>query len=157
MGHAYGFRGDFEHSVQELESAVEMSPYDAELRASSALYLAGAGQFDKAIEWVSWAIAHDFQDYVYVKMNTAWTYYLAGRYAEALQALKGVEATEAWPIMVIYVRLGRLDEAKATAAEWLKTGPHSVLAESCQPIREPMKQKYLDDLRKAGVPERTGQ
>jgi tetratricopeptide (TPR) repeat protein len=157
MGHAYGFRGDFEHSVQEVEAAVEMSPYDAELRASSAYFLAGAGQFDKAIEWVSWAIAHDFQDYVWVKVNTAWTYYLAGRYAEALQALKGVEATEAWPIMVIYVRLGRLDEARAAAAEWLKTGPHSVLAESCQPIREPMKQKYLDDLRKAGVPERTGQ
>jgi hypothetical protein len=31
--------------------------------------------------------------------------------------------------------------------------PHSVLSESCTPIREPMKQKYLDDLRKAGLPE----
>ena len=31
------------------EAAIEMSPYDAELRASSAFYLANAGQFDKAI------------------------------------------------------------------------------------------------------------
>jgi hypothetical protein len=56
--------------------------------------------------------------------------------------------------MIIYVRLGRLYEAKAAVGEWLKTGPHSVTAKSCTPIREPMKQKYLDDLRKAGVPER---
>jgi hypothetical protein len=89
-----------------------------------------------------------------VKGNTAWTYYLAGRYDDALQALRGGEATHPWPLMVIYVRLGRLDDAKAAAAEWLKAGPHSVLAESCSPIREPMKQKYLDDLRKAEVPER---
>jgi hypothetical protein len=54
---------------------------------------------------------------------------------------------------MIYVRLERMDEAKAAVVEWLKTGPHSVLAESCTPIREPMKQKYLDDLRKAGMPE----
>jgi hypothetical protein len=49
--------------------------------------------------------------------------------------------------------LGRPEEAKTAAAEWLKTGPHSILSESCDPIREPMKQRYLDDLRKAGVPE----
>ena len=47
-----------------------------------------------------------------------------------------------------------MDEAKAAAADWLKDGLHSILSESCTPIREPMKQKYLDDLRKAGVPER---
>jgi hypothetical protein len=36
----------------------------------------------------------------------------------------------------------------------ISTGPHSVLAESCTPLREPMKQQYLDDLRKGGVLER---
>jgi hypothetical protein len=50
--------------------------------------------------------------------------------------------------------LGRIDDAKAATAEYLRSGPHSVQAEACMPIREPMKQKYLDDLRKAGLPER---
>ena len=100
------------------------------------------------------ATAHNYQDYILVKLPTAWTYYLAGRYQEAPEVLKGVEATHPWPLIVIYVRLGRSDEAKAAAAEWLKIGPHSVVAESCTPIREPMRQKYLDDLRKAGLPER---
>jgi hypothetical protein len=68
--------------------------------------------------------------------------------------LKGVEATHPWPLTMIYVRLGRMDDAKTAAAEWAKSGPHSVQAESCTPIREPMKQKYLNDLRKAGLPEK---
>ena len=37
------------------------------------------------------------------------------------------------------------------AQGWISTRS---LAETCVPIREPMKQKYLSDLRKAGVPER---
>ena len=103
---------------------------------------------------MSWAVARNYKDFFRPKANTAWTYYLAGRYEEALEVLKGVEATHPWPIMMIYAELGRLDEAKAAAAEWLKSGPHSILAETCMPLREPMKQKYLDDLRKAGIPER---
>jgi adenylate cyclase len=155
MAKAYAWHGEqFDRSVDEAEATIEMAPNDALERATLAFYLGNAGQFDKALGWVSWAVAHDYQDYFWVKGNTAWTYYLAGRYDDALEVLKGGEATHPWPLMAIYVRLGRLDEAKAAAAEWLKAGPHSILAESCTPIREPMKQKYLDDLRKAGVPER---
>ena len=76
----------------------------------------------------------------------------AGRYEQALQALKGIEASNPWPAMVIYANLGRMDEARAAAVEYIKEGLHSILSESCVPIREPMKQKYLDDLRKLGVP-----
>jgi len=155
MAKAYAWHGEeFDRSVDEAEATIEMAPNDVLERATLAFYVANAGQFDKALGWVSWAVAHDYQDYFWVKGNTAWTYYLAGRYDDALQALRGGEATHPWPLMVIYVRLGRLDDAKAAAAEWLKAGPHSVLAEACSPIRKPMKQKYLDDLRKAGVPER---
>jgi tetratricopeptide (TPR) repeat protein len=106
------------------------------------------------MDWISWAMAHDYKNHSELKINAAWTYYLAGRYEEALQALKGVEASNPWPITMIYANLGRMDEAKAAAAEWLKDGLHSIRSESCVPIREPMKQKYLDDLRKVGVPER---
>jgi tetratricopeptide (TPR) repeat protein len=93
-----------------------MAPNDATDRATLAFYLANAGQFDKALDWVSWAIAHDYQDYFWVKANTAWTYYLTGRHEDALQVLKGGEATHPWPLMVIYVQLGSLDEAKAAVA-----------------------------------------
>lgn len=155
MAHAYAWHGaEFDRAIDETEAVIEMNPNDATDRATSAFYLANAGQFDKAQDWVSWAVAHNYQDYFWVKSNTAWTYYLAGRYQEALEALKGAEATHPWPLMIIYVNLGRVDEAKAVTAEYLKTGLHSILSESCTPLREPMKQKYLDDLRRAGYPER---
>ena len=155
MAKAYAWHGDeFDRSVDEAEATIEMAPNDALERAALAFYLANAGQFDRALAWVSWAVAHDYQDYFWVKGNTAWTYYLADRYDDALEVLKGGEATHPWPLLVIYVGLGRMDEARAAATEYVKSGPHSVLAEACSPIREPMKQKYLDDLRKAGVPER---
>jgi len=154
MAHAYAWHGEeFDRAIDEAEATIEMAPNDAADRAQFAFYLANAGQFDKALDWVSWAIAHNYQDFFATRANTAWSYYLAGRYEDALQVLKGVEATHPWPTLVIYVRLGRIDDAKAAAAEYIKTGPRSVLAEACNPIREPMKQKYLEDLRKAGVPE----
>ena len=107
------------------------------------------------MEWVSWAVAHDYKDFFWVKANIAWTYYLAGRYEEALQVLKGDEATHS---MAAHDDLRSAWAAstrrRLRSPNGLKTGFHSILAETCLPVREPMKHKYLDDLRKAGVPER---
>ena len=98
--------------------------------------------------------AHDQQRNLWLKGTLAWAYYLAGRTEEALEAVKGTVSFWGDLNVAIHARLGRIDEARAAAADWLKTAPHSILTQSCMPIREPMKQKYLDDLRKAGVPER---
>ena len=38
--------------------------------------------------------------------------------------------------------------------DWLKTGALSIAAESCWAMKEPMKSAWLDDLRKAGLPEK---
>jgi adenylate cyclase len=155
MAHAYAWHGaDLDRSIQEAEATVEMSPYDAELRVTSAFYVANAGKLEEAIEWASWAVAHDSQKNPFAKGNLAWALYLAGRNEEALRAIKGGESFAMATLAAIYARLGRIDEAKTTVAEWLKTGTHSILTESCWPIREPLKRMYLDDLRKAGLPER---
>ena len=157
MANVYAWHGEIDRSVQQAEAAVAMSPYDAELRGNLAFFLANAGNFDEAIEWSVWATAHDQQRNPWLKGTLAWTYYLAGRTEEALEAVKGSELFWGDLNVAIYARLGRIDEAKAAAADWLKTAPHSILTQSCIPIREPMKQKYLDDLRKAGVPEKAAQ
>ena len=104
MAHAYAWHGDeFDRAIDDAEATLEMAPNDAADRAQFAFYLANAGQFDKALDWVSWAIARNYQDFFATRANTAWTYYLAGRYEDALQVLKGVEATHPWPTLVIYV------------------------------------------------------
>jgi adenylate cyclase len=155
MAHTYAWHGaDFDRSVQEAEATVEMSPHDAELRGSLAFYIANAGKLDEAIEWGSWAVAHDSQKNPFAKGNLAWTLYLAGRNEEALKAIKGGESFSLSTLAVIYVRLGRIAEAKATITNLLKTGSHSIITEACWPMREQIKRMYLDGLRKAGLPER---
>src|SRR5277367_623340 len=80
MARAYAWHGaNFDRSAQEAEAAVEMSPYDAELRGSSAFYVANAGKLNEAIEWASWAVAHDVQKNPFAKGNLAWAQYLTGR------------------------------------------------------------------------------
>jgi TolB-like protein len=154
MAQVYEWRGEFDRSIPQAEAAVAMSPYDAELRASLAPFIANAGKLDEALEWLSWAQAHDEQKNAGVKINLAWTHYLAGRYDEAAKTIKGYETGAPDVAAAAYAYLGRLDEARAVVADWRKTGPFSIATASCWEIKEPMKSVYLDDLRKAGLPEK---
>jgi len=154
MTHLYGWHGEFDRSVQQAESAVAMSPYDAELRGGLAGFIASAGKFDEAVEWASWARAHDEQKNNDATLALAWTNYLAGNADEAVKFMKGVERLAPDIAAAAFAHLGRLDEARAIVTDWRKTGPFSIATASCWQIKEPMKSMYLDDLRKAGLPEK---
>jgi hypothetical protein len=91
---------------------------------------------------------------MYIKPNLAWTLYNAGRYDEAFETIKGSEAFAPDWAAVMYLRVGRVDEARAMIADWVKKGAFSIATESCWAIKEPMKGAFLDDLRKAGLPEK---
>ena len=55
----------------------------------------------------------------------------------------------------INIRLGRVEEARSLIADWLKIGPFSITTELCWAIKEPVEEREaLDDLRKAGLPEK---
>ena len=91
---------------------------------------------------------------MYLKPNLAWTLYSAGRYDEAFETIKGSETAAPDWAGVMYLRVGRVDEARAIIADWVKIAPVSIATESCWAIREPMKSAFLDDLRKAGLLEK---
>ena len=156
MVDGYAWYGEnFDRSIQEAEAAAEMSPYDAAAKGVLAYRLVNAGKLDEAIEWASWALAHDVQKSPFPRNNLAWAYYAAGRYEQALETFRPLgDSYNPAQGAVHYASVGRLDEAKAEVALYLKSGRHSIATESCAPMREPLKQKYLDDLRKAGLPER---
>ena len=90
---------------------------------SSAFYVANAGKLDEAIEWASWAVAHDSQKIPFAKGNLAWALYLAGRNEEALQGNQGRRGVlhgdarghlcPAWAAST---------KRRPRSAEWLKTG-----------------------------------
>ena len=55
---------------------------------------------------------------------------------------------------VMYLRVGRVDEARAIIADWLKIEAITIATDSCWAMKEPLKSAWLDDLRKAGLPEK---
>jgi tetratricopeptide (TPR) repeat protein len=150
------YAGNFDRSVAEAEAAIEMAPNEAINRATLASYLSFAGRHDQAIEWASTALRqeHNAAFAMNLKVNLAWVLYFAGRYEEALENIKGSETAGPDVAPVIDVRLGRVEEARAIIADWLKTGAFSIATESCWAMKEPMKSAWLDDLRKAGLPEK---
>jgi tetratricopeptide (TPR) repeat protein len=133
-----------------------MGPNEASIRSGLALWFSFAGRHDQAIEWASTALrqAHNAAYAMYLKVNLAFTLYFAGRYDEALETIKGSEKIGPDVAAATYARVGRVDEARAIIADWLKTDSISIATESCWAIKEPLKSAYLDDLRKAGLPEK---
>jgi adenylate cyclase len=150
------YAGDFDRSVEEAEATIEMAPNETSTRSSLSSWLSFAGRRDQAVEWASQALRqeHNAAFAMFLKPNLAWALYNVGRYEEALEAMKGNEMVAPDWAAAIYVRLGRLDEARTIIADWLKKGPFSIATESCWAIKEPMKSAFLDDLRKAGLPEK---
>ena len=148
--------GDFPRSVAEAEAALQMVPYDAFSRADLAGVVANAGVTNQAIEWAKEAIRRDpgGPEWLYVG-TLAWAYYLAGRPEDALAELQKMSQPVPLTLAAVQVRLGRVDEARAVVAEFVKGNPGWTLEDEASfPLKEPLKQSYLDDLRKAGMPER---
>jgi len=80
-----------------------------------------------------------------------------GRYAEAVDALKRSDQNNPWVhvnLVYAYSELGREQDARAEAAEVLRISPHFSL-EGVESIpgnwQGPLGQRYLSDLRKAGL------
>jgi adenylate cyclase len=147
---------DFDRSIEEAEAALEIAPNDAVNRSALSTFLSSAGKIDESIEWGTKAIRqeHNAAFARFLKSNLAWNLYLARRYDEALEALKGSEMVSPDVTVSLFAHVGRLDEARSIVAEWQKQTPHSIATQACYAIKEPMKSMYLDDLRKAGLPEK---
>jgi TolB-like protein len=147
---------DFDRSVEEAEAAMEIGPNSAVNRSALSTFLAVAGRTDRAIEWGSEALrlGHNAAFVRFLKPNFAWDLYVAGRYDEALETIKGNEMVTPDAAVAIYARLGRLGEAQSILAEWQKETRHSIATQACYAMKEPINSGYLDDLRKAGLPEK---
>jgi TolB-like protein len=148
------YEQDFDRSVVEAEATVQIAPYDGLSRSVLAFYLANAGRTDQAIEWAVEAIRRDPNSPDWWQGHLAWAYYLAGRHEDALAALARKGEPDGELLAPVYVRLGRIDEARAVMAEFVKDTGYTIEDEARWPLIEPLKQAYLDDLRKAGMPER---
>jgi tetratricopeptide (TPR) repeat protein len=148
---------DFERSVAEAKAAVQIVPIDAFARGDMAVFLANAGRTEEAIDWAQQALRRDPKGPEWYRNNLVWAYYLAGRYDDALTERKKVTSNECCRLIqaASLVRLGRLEEARAVMMDFLKENPGDTIeAQAVWPLKEPYKQAWLNDLRKAGLPEK---
>ena len=155
MAQLYQWREeDFDRSVIEAEATVQIAPYDGFSRTVLAGVLANAGRTGQAIEWAEEAIRRDPGSPDWWNGTLAWAYYLAGRRADALALLQKMDEPPGDVLAAVYARLGRTDEARDVMAAFVQDTGYTIEDKSRWPLIEPLKQAYLDDLRKAGMPER---
>ena len=130
LGFALSFSGEPEAAIARIEEAMRLSPRDPFLAfwyTARALAAFSAGQYDDAVEWGEKTIEEN------------------PRHPGAYRLLAAS-----------YAQLGHIEEAKAALEEMLLQMPGMTVAATRKQVpwkRTDDAQRYLDGLRKAGLPE----
>jgi adenylate cyclase len=116
---------NFPQAIKEAESAVSLAPYDAFMTGDLSSVLIVSGQPERAIEWSDKAIGGDPANKGYYLFFKGWAYTVLGKNDEAIPALKdGLQWINTPGLLAVnYVRLNRLDEAKAEIKKLLALDP----------------------------------
>jgi adenylate cyclase len=162
LGYTLVFKREHAASIAAFETAIALNPNYSEPRFAVALFL--AGEPARALEAVK---SHMRLDPFYppvAPLASGAAHYMLKRYTQALPLNReavarapGVLVGRVW-LAATYARLGRLEEARAEAAEVLRIDPNYTI-DGTQRQLTAFKQPgdaehFFDDLRKAGLPER---
>ena len=161
LGIALAYRSPPQEAISAFERAIALNPSFTDWRF--AIPLVFSGQFARAIEV---AEAHMRVDPFYpplVQVISGFARYMLNQCSDALPLLRAavLRAPNARlgrvALAATYVRLGRLEEARAAAAEVLRIEPTYTLERTERRLRRfsstEHAEKYLEDLRQAGLPE----
>jgi TolB-like protein/class 3 adenylate cyclase len=150
---------DFERAWTEAEAAAALAPYDAFMLGMLANVATMAGKPDKAIEWLQIEVQRSPD--VNRNWRFGWAYYVAGRYGDAIEAFKKAErpldADNYLNQAATYVRLDRMEDAKAAVKEALKLDPTFTQAKWREGYfySDPsILERQVADLGRAGLPEK---
>ena len=162
LGYIYLMRQEHENARKSVAQAINIAPNYADGYGLLALINNNLGQAEISIDLITKGMRlnpYYTWDYPY---NLGRAYYTLGRYEEAIEALvKARERNEnALPIRLFlatsYVGAGRLDDAEWEAEEIQMLNPTETVThtEKTIPIlNTEIKKSFLQDLRKAGLPE----
>ena len=162
LGWVLTFQGQHEQSIAEFEMAIALNPNFTDSRFGGALNR--AGEPARAIQVLETHMRYDPFYVPSVPGNLGLARYFLKEYSEALPPLR--ECTSRAPNMrqghvwlaANLAQLGRLDEARAEAAEVLRIEPKYTIDGTQRRLalhKRPEDAEHLfDGLRKAGLPER---
>lgn len=150
----YKYAKRYDEAIQAAEKAVAVAPQNAQSYAQLSDALSYAGRMEEAIEMAERARQIDSA----VTFPSTLAYRLTGRFDDALALAKqsgaGLAFYEHIELAILYSELGRLDDAKAEAAEVLKLIPNFSVDVHGQkaPFKDPAQtERDIASLRKAGL------
>ena len=119
----HSFRGEVEEAVAAGDRAVALNPNNAEVLAEFGMRLALMGQWERGVSLIDEAIARNPVHPGWYHTAPAINLYRQGRYAEALERAKQIDAP-GWVhnhtmLAMIYGQLGQEEDARAAARQIL--------------------------------------
>lgn len=158
----YMFRRQYEKGIAEAERAIALNPNDADAYSQLGTTLNMVGRAQEAIAPLEKSIRMNpmAPAYYYRRLGTA--YRFTGRYEEAIEQYKkavSLAPNSLWPhigLAATYSAVGRYEEARSEASEALKIQPKLSLKGLAKSVATKNKadiDRFLEDLRKAGIPE----
>ena len=148
---------DFDGALAAADKTVALAPYDAWMLSRLMMVLVQVGRPDQALQWADLAAArHPALGWAY-NYGRGWAHLVLGRFGEAVDALTQTEFNDAHLLLAIaYVRLGRLDDARAEVGKMMKINPAITLKtwRLAYSFRDPaILDRYALDLAQSGLPE----
>jgi adenylate cyclase len=151
--------GLHDDALEAFETAIALNPNDADGYVFLAETLTFAGRYDEAIDLIGKAQRINPVVPAWYAWNLGAALYVARRYEDAIAALrKGrpmVAMTYRW-LASCYGQLGREEDAKAAAEEYLRRTPRFALATHLETMpfqHAEDREHYIEGLRKAGLSE----
>jgi TolB-like protein/class 3 adenylate cyclase len=158
LGNAKLHKKQLEESLDVYQYALTLNPNDSDVIAEYADALVYAGQPQRSLELLEKAIRlNPYHPDSYL-LFLADAYLYLGQYSDVIAAIRRMQdPSEGRRLLAIaYSHQGMIAEARAAAAEVLRLQPGFTISEWCRvpPFREgPALERYLDGLRKAGLPD----
>ena len=156
LGFVYLHIRDFELAKAGYERALVLNSNDADFLAEMSLALTYMGRPEQAIAQLKKAMRMNPRHPSWYRHILGFAYYEVGQYKEALATLKQDNKPfflTHRTLAAVYVRLGRLEEARAEVSKMFDKNPYYTLeSENHRPYNDDTRRERLvKDLRKAGV------
>ena len=158
LGDVLIFDGQLDAGIRELTAALRIDPNHADAWLFMGEAMDYLGRTDEALDHTRKAFAVNPYPPDWYYWYLGFVEYAAGRYADAVDALHHVAKQHAGSRRILaaaLAQLGRLDEAKAMAAEFMDVSPQFSIRQwaGAQPFQhEPIRQKFVEGYLKAGLP-----
>jgi adenylate cyclase len=158
LGYARLYSKQLEEALVEYAHAMALNPNDSDVIADYADALVYAEQPARSLELLEKAMRLNPYYPDWYLWNLADAYDALGRYEDVLAAVKRMhDPSDGRRLQTIaYAHLGLMKEAQAAAREVKRLQPEFTISQWIQrpPFRQgPVLERYIDGLRKAGLPE----